>query len=78
MERFVSHLMDFLESLHLSIFLKKFQASVKTDKNSGPDIFDHISFIANLEWQMFPSKFVEEIKPRFMSINLFSPKIVAF
>jgi hypothetical protein len=87
MEQLGSHSTDFHEIWYLRIFRKsdeKIQVSIKSDKNNlyftwrPIYIFYRISIKFFLEWQIFQTKVVEEIKTHFVFSNFFPLKNPAF
>jgi hypothetical protein len=79
MEQRRSHWSDFHEIRHLSILrksVKKIQASLKSDKNSGNYVHlwkYHAGFF--LEWEMFQTKVVQKIKPHILCSIIFFSRI---
>ncbi len=74
-EQLCSHWMNFHEIWYVSIFWKSvsnIKVSLKSDKNDGyftwrpTYIFDHISLISFLEWELFQTKAVEKIETQIL------------
>ena len=85
MEQLSSRWTDVRENLYLNIFrqiAEKIQVSLKSDKKKGHFtwklMYIFLSYLAQffLEWEMFQTNVVEEIKTHFFFNNLFS-KIVS-